>query len=267
MRMPVQSAPGICKQVVVANLGTSAVALLVEEAEVLGNKPLRNVCGQAENSIVPGLVGVETGQAAFGDVYSWLSKLISWQSQGEKNDIILQRLEKEAAQIPENSEFPIALDWFNGRRYPNTDDTQRSVIKGISLSTTAPVLYRSLVFSTICGFKRIIDALEAGGIRINTIIAVGGISQKSEYIMQMLTDVLNRTVMVSATTQTCALGAAIYAAVGAGIYESIPSAQKKMCPDYTKAYQSNKNKAQFYQSKYNKYLQLAKLLEQSLPVH
>jgi L-ribulokinase len=59
---------GISEHVMVANLGTSAVVMLVEKADVLEGKPLSHACGQAENSIIPGYVGVEAGQAAFGDV-------------------------------------------------------------------------------------------------------------------------------------------------------------------------------------------------------
>lgn len=248
---------GIFEQTMVVNIGTSAVALLVEKAKVMDDKELTHICGQAENSIIPGLVGVETGQASFGDVYTWFARLLSWNSPGLSNDYVLKRLEEEAACLPDDAEFPVALDWFNGRRYPNTDDTKRAVIRGLSLSTTAPVLYRSLIFGTICGMKRIVDELETGGLRIEKIVAIGGISQKSEYIMQMFADVLQRTVLISAAAQTCALGAAVYSAVGTGIYKSIPEAQNNMCPGYTKVFRCNRNKAEFYQKKYREYLQLA----------
>lgn len=254
---------GIRESVAVINLGTSAVALLVEKAEVLKGKSLSHVCGRAEDSIIPGLIGVETGQAAFGDIYSWLNRLLLWSVKDDQKGNILKRLDEEAEQLSERDDYPIALDWFNGRRYPNTDDTQRSVISGLSLSLTAPALYRSLVFGTVCGLKRIIDELTTEGVCIEAIIAIGGISQKSEYIMHMLADVLHRPISVASVAQTCALGAAIYAAVGAGVYKTIPQAQKKMCPAHSHVYYANTENSALYKAKYNEYMKLAMMFEKT----
>jgi len=63
-------------------------------------------------------------------------------------------------------------------------------------------------------------------------IAVGGIAQKSSYIMQMMADVLNCPIKVSKTNQACARGAAIYAAVACGAFETIMDAQEKLCEDF-----------------------------------
>lgn len=99
-------------------------------------KDIQAYCGQAENSILPGYVGVETGQAAFGDIFAWFKRLLEWpltelaadENSGISDELykkvedrILVMLQKKAEELPEEP-FPIALDWFNGRRYPNTDD-------------------------------------------------------------------------------------------------------------------------------------------------
>ena len=108
--------------------------------------------------------------------------------------------------------IPTALDWFNGRRYPNTDDFQRSAISGLSLGMDAPYLYRSLVFGAVCGLYRLIEGFEKQEIDIEKMIAVGGISKKSPYVMQMLSDLSGREIHILDSDQTCAQGAAMYAA-------------------------------------------------------
>ena len=136
---------------------------------------------------------------------------------------ILSLLEQKAAALPEVP-FPISLDWFNGRRSPNSDDTQTGGMQGLTLGTTAPHIYRSLVFAAVCGLKRIVAGFVSAGVEIDEVIAVGGISKKSNFVMQMMADVLNKTIAIVDSDQTCALGAALYASVACGIYANIETA-------------------------------------------
>ena len=56
---------GIEKHTMVKVIGTSTVDLVIEDVDVLRDKELRQVCGQAEDSIIPGYIGVEMGQPCF----------------------------------------------------------------------------------------------------------------------------------------------------------------------------------------------------------
>lgn len=263
---------GICEKTMVCTMGTSAVDMIVEKAEVLQGKNIRNVCGQAENSILPGLVGVETGQAAFGDIFAWFKKLLVWPLENlkgsvdsekyeefckEVEDALLPELQKKAEQLPDEP-FPISLDWFNGRRYPNTNDFQSAAISGLRLGMTAPYLYRSLVFGAVCGLARLIKSFEEQGIEIDKVIAVGGISKKSGYVMQMMADVLQKEIEILDAEQTCALGAAIYAAVGAGAYEHAGDACRHMAAKVIRVFEPCEEKGGFYRKQYEKYLELAR---------
>lgn len=269
---------GIKHGTLVSTLGTSAVDMIIEKPEKLAGKKLTLLCGQAENSIIEGYTGIETGQAAFGDIFAWYKELLLWplktalekaprekkgfyyEAQEEAADKLLVWLQEEAEKLPEEP-FPIALDWFNGRRYPDTDDFQQSAIARLTLGTKAPYLYRSLVFGAVCGLRRLVDGFEKAGLEIRDIIAVGGISKKSSYVMQMMADVLNKRVKIVDADQTCALGAAVYAAVAAGQYADIETALNYMAAKSVGEFVPMPQKHGLYARYYKKYLELADIID------
>ncbi|MEG1758725.1 MAG: FGGY family carbohydrate kinase [Oscillospiraceae bacterium] len=69
---------GIGENVLACAFGTSSVDMLIAKPEDVADKNLTFTCGQAENSIIPGYVGIESGQAAFGDLFAWLRGLLLW---------------------------------------------------------------------------------------------------------------------------------------------------------------------------------------------
>ena len=264
---------GIRPKRLVCTLGTSAADMLIAKPETLEGADITNYCGQAENSIVDGYIGIETGQAAFGDTFAWFRELLLWPVRQLKSSLyededgrhslcdelerhLFSALEEAAEALPWNL-FPVSSDWFNGRRYPDADDFQKAAINGLTLGTTAPEIYRSLVLGTLCGLKRIIDGLEASGLEIEQIAAIGGISKKSGYIMQTMADLLEKKVAILDTDQTCALGAAIYAAVGAGEYEDVETAMRHMAAKKIREYVPQKENALRYLEYYKEYCKMA----------
>lgn len=267
---------GIKEKTMVCTLGTSAVDMIVAKSATLKGKKIKYLGGQAENSILPGYIGIETGQAAFGDIFAWFKNVMMWPIRnlqplmekpeydrivGQMESIMLDELQKQAENIPLTS-FPIALDWFNGRRYPYTDDSQKAVISDLTLGTDAPAILRALIFGAICGLKRIIEGFEMEGIEISDLVAVGGISKKSNFVMQMMSDVLGKRIAILNAEQTCALGAAIYAAVAADIYPSIDMATEKMAAKRVKEYVPDIEMTNRYTRHYHEYIKLAQLREQ-----
>lgn len=162
---------GIRPGTMVCTIGTSAVDMVVAKAENLSGDALRRFGGKAEDSILPGYIGIETGQAAFGDIFAWYKRLLLWPvrqalsalppEQGEavaaEVDANLLRLLEAEAQTRTAADFPVALDWFNGRRYPDTDDLQSAAISGLTLGTDAVEVYRAIVFGAVCGLRRIVS--------------------------------------------------------------------------------------------------------------
>ena len=229
--------------------GTSTCDFLVAE-HVDGLIP--GICGQVDGSIVPGFVGLEAGQSAFGDVYAWLKRFLSY-----AGEVSVAAIERDAAAIAPGSTGIVALDWFNGRRTPYYDATCTGAITGLNLGTTAPMVYRALAEATVFGSKRITDHFAEHGIAVTDIVMTGGISRKSPFVMQMFADVLGQPVKVASCEQTCALGGAIYAAVASGAYPDVPTAMEHMASGIDRVYSPDAGAAAVYSKLYAKYCALA----------
>lgn len=266
---------GIQTNTLVKVVGTSTVDMLITESNKLSGIDLRSICGQAEDSIIPGYTGMEAGQAAFGDIYAWLCDLLLWPvenalpslSLADKEAIhseiaarMIPEMEKQASKLNREDKI-IALDWFNGRRYPQLNEKVKGAVCGLDLGSSVPQIFRALALSTVFGSKHIFESLISKGIQIDRIIAVGGIAQKSPYIMQMMADALDRPIMAYRESQVCARGAAIYAAVAADIFHTIADAQKVYCRRYKADYIPIPKNTEHYSKLYGAYLKLGNFIE------
>ena len=250
----------ISEDVLTRIVGTSTCDILVSAAENVGDRRIKGICGQVDGSVIPGLIGFEAGQAAFGDVYAWYKKLLLWPLQEflpEEADRIggklLPALEKAAAGIEPGPASVIALDWFNGRRTPDSDQRVKGAVAGLTLGTTAPMIYRALIEATAFGTKAIVDRFREEGVSIKSVLAIGGISQKSPLVMQTMADVIGMPVSVVDCDQACALGAGMLAAVAAGIYKTVPEAQKAMRSPLGKTYVPDMDRNRIYMELYRRY--------------
>lgn len=256
-------------------MGTSTCDMFITEGETFGTSLVDGICGQVNGSIVPQMIGLEAGQSAFGDVYAWYKRLLSYPLSMIPNDKlseadikaiedgILKSLEEAAEKIHPAENTVAALDWFNGRRTPNADERLTGALTGLTLSSDAPSIYRALLECTAYGARAITEKLYQYGIETDYIIAIGGICKKSPLSMQILSDVLNKPIKVCVSEQTVALGAAIFAAVISNIYPDTLTAQQKMASPIEKVYNPNDKKREIYTKKYQSYKEIGKFTENS----
>ncbi len=261
----------ITPNVLVRSIGTSTCDIMTAEFSDINQKLIDGICGQVDGSVVPGYVGLEAGQSAFGDVYAWFKRVIAWpvveilnestlldketkkKLQDEILDQIIPRLSEKAMQIPVEESTIVALDWLNGRRSPDASQLVKGAIMGLTLDSSAPRIFRALVEATAFGSKAIVDRFIEEGVPIKEVIGLGGVAKKSPFVMQTLADVLNMPIKIAKTEQTCASGAAMFAAVVGGIYNKIEDAQKAMGKGIEKTYLPNAEVAKQYAIIYKKY--------------
>ncbi len=260
-------------------MGTSTCDMLIAPMEEVGDKLVSGICGQVDGSIVPGMLGLEAGQSAFGDIYAWFKKVIEWPLQnvlaetklvdenlrqkliGETLDKIIAKLSEEAAKIPIAESGIVALDWMNGRRTPDANQALKGAITGLNLGSDAPRIFRALVEATAFGSKAINDRFISEGVRIDGVIALGGVAKKSPFVMQIVADVLNMPIKVARSEQACALGSAMAAAVVAGVYPNTAEAQKKMGGGIETEYHPIPENVEKYKLLYGQYKKLGKFVE------
>lgn len=262
---------GIKPNTMVKIIGTSTCDIVVTSKEDIGGKTIPGISGQVDGSVIPGFTGLEAGQSAFGDMYAWLRDILSWWLPDDDNkseilSTILPRLNKEASALSVSRNDLVAVDWLNGRRTPFADQTLKGGVMDLTLGTTPAQLYKCFVESTAFGSRAILEHLEMQGVKILKVIGVGGISLKSPYVMQTLSDVMNVPIEVAATQQAGAMGAAMYAAVAANIFETIELAQESLGQGILANYQPNKERNQIYDELYKRYIEFGQFLEEKSKV-
>lgn len=263
-------------------MGTSTCDIMVASYEEIGHNLIKGICGQVDGSVIPGMVGLEAGQSAYGDVYAWFKRVLEFPLDAvlantalvdeetkrklkvEISKQILPALTREAEKIPVEESAIIATDWMNGRRTPDANQLLKGTISGLTLGSTAPRIFRALVEATAFGSRAIVERMRDEGVRIENVIGIGGIALKSPFVMQTLSDVLNMPIKVCKTEQACALGAAMFAATAAGVHHTVQDAQRAMNSGFAHEYFPNGENAKVYSRIYDKYLKIGRFTEKNL---
>ncbi len=244
---------GVRPGTLVKIMGTSACDLMVAP----GGKHVADipgVCGIVPGSVLPGMHGIEAGQSAVGDIFNWfVSHLCPPEFAGPQAH---KRLTQAAAKLRPGESGLLALDWNNGNRTVLVDALLTGLLVGQTLHTTAPEVYRALIEATAFGSLVIIKRIESYGVRIDEVTTCGGVAEKNPLLMQIYADVLNRPMRISRSSQTCALGAAIFGAVVGGAHASTEAAQAAMTGLKPTVYKPRPQNVEVYGQLYQQYLLL-----------
>jgi len=261
-------------------MGTSTCDMLVAPMDEVEGRLVKGICGQVPGSVIPGMMGLEAGQSAFGDAYAWFRNILAWPLQNllagssllspdtgralvaETLDRIIPELSRQAAAIPPDEQSELAIDWFNGRRTPDANQELKGLISGLGLGTDAPRIFRSIVESTCFGAKAIVDRFNEEGVPVKGLIGLGGVAKKSPFIMQMMADTMNMPIRIHRSEQTCALGAAMFAATAAGIYKKVEDAMTAMGQGFDTEYYPDAGRAAIYADRFSQYRELGQFIEQ-----
>lgn len=260
-------------------MGTSTCDMMVMPSNEMEGKLVKGICGQVDGSIIPGMIGLEAGQSAFGDTYAWFRNLLLWPLKNlvesssvlskddaqkvvaDVADRLIVELSRQAASLELSEDDELAVDWLNGRRTPDANQLLKGAVAGLNLGSDAPRIFRAWVEATCFGAKAIADRFVKEGIPVKGLIGLGGVARKSPYIMQTLANIMNMPIKIHRSEQTCALGAAMFAATAAGIYPKVEDAMKAMGQGFDMEYAPQPHLVQLYQERYKKYVALGAQLE------
>ncbi len=260
-------------------MGTSTCDMLVAPMNEMQGKLVYGICGQVPGSVIPGMMGMEAGQSAFGDAYAWFKNILAWPLHEllpksalidsntaaklieETTNNIIAQLSAQANLVPLLESNELALDWLNGRRTPDANQLLKGAIAGLNLGTDAPRIFRAIAEATCFGAKAIVDRFNEQGVPVKGLIGIGGVAKKSPFIMQMMADVMDMPIRIHKSEQTCALGAAMFAATAGGIYAKVEDAMEAMGQGFDATYFPDKTKVDVYKKRYERYLEFGKFVE------
>ncbi len=272
----------VTENTLVKVMGTSTCDIMIASRENLGDTLIKGICGQVDGSVIPGTVGLEAGQSAFGDVLAWFRDLLakpamavvqqSVQLSADQKNALVEEIHEQligqladaALQIPVKDSKLVALDWINGRRTPDANQALKGAIMGLNMGTDAARVFKSLVEAICFGSKSIVERFAKEGVKIDTVIGMGGVAKKSKLVMQTLADVLDMPIKVASSDQAPALGAAMYAAVAAGIYPDTQAAIAAMGNGFDEVYQPISENVAHYAKLYSEYCALGGFVEDML---
>ena len=241
---------GVREGTLVKVIGTSTCDCAVVSA----SKPVADIpgiCGIVKGAILPGFFGIEAGQSAVGDIFKW------WVEGVLGGDAALHaELSAEAAKQRPGQAGLLALDWNNGNRTILVDQRLTGFLLGQDLYTTRADIYRALIEATAFGARAIIERLKEYGVRIDQVVCTGGIAEKNPLLMQIYADVTGCVMEVAGSSQTCALGSAIAAAVLAGAHPDFASAETAMTSLKPESYKPMAENRAVYDQLYALYREL-----------
>jgi L-ribulokinase len=258
-------------------IGTSTCDMLVAPSSEASHIFVRGICGVVDGSIIPGMIGMEAGQSAFGDVYAWFRQLLSWPLKylpglsgklgkdeiNKLTDHLIPELSRRAGELELSDHLELSVDWFNGRRTPDANAHVKGAITGLHLGTDAVAVFRSLAEATCFGAKAIVERFRDQQVPVKGLIGIGGVARKSPFIMQMLADVINMPIRMNRSEQTCALGAAMFAATVCGYYRKVEDAMNAMGQGFGENFSPNAERAKIYERRYARYLSLGNFIQQT----
>jgi L-ribulokinase len=122
-------------------------------------------------------------------------------------------------------------------------------------------LFRAIVEATCFGARAIVDRFTEEGVPIRGLIGLGGVAKKSPFIMQMMADVMDRPIRIHASEQTCALGAAMFAATAAGLYPTVEDAMAAIGQGFDTTYTPDPGRTAIYAGRLRDYQALGQFIQ------
>ena len=177
------------------------------------------IWGTYADALLPGLHVVEGGQTSTGSVVNWLKNIYGVPDYEELN--------REAQKIPPGAEGLIIQEHFQGNRTPHTDPQSRGAIHGLTLKHGRAHLFRATIEGIAFGSELILETMRHNGFVPDRIVLAGG-ATRSELWLQIHADVANLPLTLTQVADAPALGCAILAAVGAGLFADVETAADQM---------------------------------------
>ena len=163
-------------------------------------------------------------------------------------------MDKEADTVPVGAERLLYLPYLMGERTPHLDPNARGMFFGLSAMHTKKHMLRAVLEGVSYSLRDCVEVFREMDINVSDMMACGG-GGSSPLWRSMLADLYNCPVKTVASKEGPALGVALLALTGAGVYSSVPEACKAVV-SVDKTQQPNAENVPVYDSYYQLYREI-----------
>ena len=189
--------------------------------------------------------------ATTGASLKWLVGLLGGGASGSSDEGYAE-LVSQAECVPRGAKGLLFLPHLMGERGPQPDPRAKGVFFGLTLTHSRPEMVRAVLEGCALHLRSILDQLAEQ--RAPELVAVGGVT-RSVLWRGIIADVTGATLLLPRVVEAGALGAAILAGVGVGIFADVPDAVAKLVRIVGRREADAPNHA-FYDQLYRVYLEL-----------
>jgi len=157
-----------------------------------------------------------------------------------------------AAEVPPGAEGLIFLPCMQGAMAPEWNGAARGVFYGLTLAHTKAHMTRALLEGSAFALRDILEAMRKTGLEVRRLTIVGG-GAKGALWRQIKADVTGLPIRVPVSVETTATGAAILAAVGAGVRATVSDAVESFVAYRPQQHSSDPERHQLYDEAYSRY--------------
>ncbi len=179
---------------------------------------------------VPGLYLMMGAISTAGAAYRWLRDQLCDLERIESLRLKVdpyRLMDEKAERSTLGANGLIAMPYFSGERAPIWNPNARGMLFGLTLNHTKADVIRAFLEGAAYCARDILEVLISRGVEINR-IRIGGGGAKSKLWRQIIADVLEYSILLPQVTEAGALGAAITAGVGSGIYPNFDFATARL---------------------------------------
>ncbi|MBR3796683.1 MAG: ribulokinase [Clostridia bacterium] len=231
-------------------LGTSTVLMLQSRTPCT----VEGLCGVVRSGAVPELYSIEGGQNCTGDMLGWyMTNMLpeSCAQEAREKGVSAHTLLSQRVVRPWENRL-IAIDWWNGSRSAPCDLQLSGFLMGMTLSSRPEDIYLAMLQGMAVGTREIIEQCRRNGATFTAIRATGGVAKKNPLLMQQYADILGLPIAVADIEQGGAQGAAILAAVAAGVHPTVKAACAAMSAKQFVRYMPDEAHRKDYERRYHR---------------
>jgi xylulokinase len=218
------------------------------------DEPLRDSTRIAEchPHAAPGRWLLENPGWASGASYRWF--------RDELGGTDYEELNRLAASVPPGSDGVVFLPWMAGAMAPVWNADARGGWYGLTPAHTRAHLCRALLEGSAYALRDVVEAIRAAGLETERIVCVAG-GSRSPLVRQLRADATGLPVGWSEDVETTARGAAMLAAVGAGLHSDVGTAAEAMARLAREEHEPDPEGAKLLDEGYARYRRLCAVLE------